>query len=483
MKTLQLILFSISILLFYSCNQPTRTHQKAAISSCDKIEEADAVNVMLTSYSSTVFLGDTIMLRIALTDHLAKEITTAKDSIRLLVDKGVILLDADKNHLQLEEDTSDAQFADLWLEKGELYAWYVVEDNQVDKFKIEAQVIHQKETKVWPGSHEIQVLPRDFKDLQPTAKQLAYKSEKKIDKMMGADVSFIPQTEAEGRAFKIDGEEIDPLQLLSETGFSAIRLRIFVNPELENGYAPETGYCGLEKTIEFAKRVHEKGFKILLDFHYSDYWADPQKQFKPKAWEGLAFDDLKKELENYTYDVMQQFKAEGVLPDMVQVGNEINHGLVWPDGHISQPDQLADLLKAGIRGVERTEASIPIMLHIALGGQNKEAVRWYDNMIARDVKFDVIGLSFYPRWHGTLNDLELNTLDLIKRYQKPINIVEYNWYKKCVNELAFNLPEEYQSGSFVWEPLHWQTDMVDYKGNINKEVVEMYQDLASKYLN
>lgn len=254
-----------------------------------------------------------------------------------------------------------------------------------------------------------------------------------------------------------------------------------MNPELENGYSPEKGFCGLEKTLEFAKRVKNEGFKILLDFHYSDYWADPQKQFKPKAWEGLSFEELSQKVEEYTFDVMQQFKSQGTLPNMVQVGNEINHGMIWPEGHISQTDQLAELLKAGIRGVEKTDAKIPIMLHIALGGQNIEAVRWYNNMLARDVKFDVIGLSFYPRWHGTLADLEANINNLIERYHKPVNVVEYNWYKKGVNDIAFQLPKQYQSGSFVWEPLHWQTDMSDGKGNINPDVVGLYQELAKKY--
>jgi len=469
-------------ILFSKCQNKTEKTEDKHPLNCDQIESGTPANVMLTSYSTTVFPGDTTLLRLALTDQLAREITTAKDSIRFLIDEGAVLLNNEKKPFYLEKDTSGMQYVDLWLENGVLKAWFVVTNEHVDKLKIEAQVLNQKEKKIWPGSHEIQVLPSDFENLQPTAEQLAYRTDKKIEKMMGADVSFIPQTEAEGRSFKLKGEEVDPLKLLKESGFNAIRLRIFVNPELENGYSPGKGFCGLDKTLDFAKRVKKEGFKILLDFHYSDYWADPQKQFKPKAWEGLNFDELSQKLEDYTFDIMQQFKSQGTLPDMVQVGNEINHGMVWPEGHISHPDQLAELLKAGIRGVEKTDANIPIMLHIALGGQNVEAVRWYNNMIGRDVKFDVIGLSFYPRWHGTLADLEANINNLIERYHKPVNVVEYNWYKKCVNDIVFNLPEEYQSGTFVWEPLHWQTDMSDFEGNINSDVVELYQDLSNSYL-
>ena len=477
-------LLFISVFLCYSCHQETKTTQNKSAQTCDQVEQASPVNVMLTSYSTTVFPGDTSLLRVAITDSLAREITRAKDSIRILVDTGVVLLDENQNQLILKADTAGMYYTDLFLE-GIVKCWFIAPNEGFDKIKVEAQAlnIYQSAEKIWPGSHEIHILPANFQDLQPTKEQFNYQSGKKLEKMMGADVSFIPQTDADGRTFKLNGEEVDPLNLLSETGFNAIRLRLFVNPELQNGYAPETGFCGLEKTLEFAKRVKANGFKILLDFHYSDYWADPQKQFKPKAWEDLGFEELSQTLEEYTYEVMVQFKSEGVSPDMVQIGNEINHGMVWPDGHISNPDQLAELLRAGIRGVERANASTPIMLHVALGGQNIEAVRWYNNMIARDVQFDIIGLSFYPRWHGTLKDLKFNINDLIERYHRPINIVEYNWYKKCVNELVFSLPSEYQSGSFVWEPLHWQTDMADYKGNLNEAVIQLYEELAKKHLN
>lgn len=472
------------ILLFSKCQNETRNaHEKLPL-NCDQVEKETPVNVMLTTYSTTVFIGDTVKLRMAITDQLAREITSAKDSIRVLVNRGVNILDENLNQKDLKSDITEMKYTDMYLDEV-LSAFFVVTDTGLDKIKIEAQAlnIHQKAEKIWPGSQEIHVLPSNFNNLQPTERQLAYCSDKKIEKMMGADVSFIPQTEAEGLRFKLKGEDVDPLKLLKETGFNAIRLRIFVNPELENGYSPEKGFCGLEKTLGFAKRVKKEGFKILLDFHYSDYWADPQKQIKPKAWEGLSFEELTQKLEDYSFDVMQQFKSQGTLPDMVQVGNEINHGMVWPEGHISHPDQLAELLKAGIRGVEKADASIPIMLHIALGGQNEEAVRWYNNMIARDVKFDVIGLSYYPRWHGTLSDLETNINNLIDRYHKPVNVVEYNWYKKCVNDIAFHIPKEYQSGTFVWEPLHWQSDMADYKGNLSEEVVQLYRNLAQEYLH
>jgi beta-galactosidase len=166
-------------------------------------------------------------------------------------------------------------------------------------------------------------------------------------------------------------------------------------------------------------------------------WADPQQQFKPLAWENLDFESLKDSVKNYTSTVLLTLKKQGTMPAMVQIGNEINHGMLWPDGHISNPGQLAELLQAGVAGVNAVDPSIPIMMHIALGGQNEEAVFWLDNMIARDVKFDVIGISYYPHWHGTLEDLQFNLNDLVARYNKPINVIEYADFAEQVHDIPF----------------------------------------------
>ncbi|MCB0435078.1 MAG: glycosyl hydrolase 53 family protein, partial [Mangrovimonas sp.] len=125
----------------------------------------------------------------------------------------------------------------------------------------------------------------------------------------------------------------------------------------------------------------------------------------------------------------------------------------------------------------------PIMLHIALGGQNDEAVFWLDNMLARDVQFDIIGLSYYPRWHGTLNDLNANLNDLIRRYNKPVNVVEYSDFKKEVHDIVFNLPDDMGKGAAIWEPLSWRTNMFDNAGNVNEDVISIYDALNKTYLN
>ncbi|MFI5131187.1 MAG: glycosyl hydrolase 53 family protein, partial [Chitinophagales bacterium] len=158
---------------------------------------------------------------------------------------------------------------------------------------------------------------------------------REVGKMIGADISFLPQLEDRGMKFSDNGVEKDPILIMKDHGFNYVRLRIFNDPARDSGYSPKKGFCDLAHTKQMAKRVKDAGLKLLLDFHYSDYWADPGKQYKPAAWRGLSFEDLKKAVYDYTKNVMQELKNQGTTPDMVQVGNEINHGIVWPEGNVS----------------------------------------------------------------------------------------------------------------------------------------------------
>jgi arabinogalactan endo-1,4-beta-galactosidase len=173
-----------------------------------------------------------------------------------------------------------------------------------------------------------------------------------------------------------------------------------------------------------AKRLQANRIKLLVDFHYSDSWADPSKQNKPAAWSALDFERLKRALYEHTFDVCDRLKAQGTPPDMVQLGNEINSGMLWPDGHSNNWDNLAELLKEGFRAVKDCSPSTIVMLHIAEGGDNQLARWWFDNAIERSVPFDVIGISYYPYWHGTLLDLQNNLNHIALRYDKDIVVVE-----------------------------------------------------------
>jgi beta-galactosidase len=302
---------------------------------------------------------------------------------------------------------------------------------------------------------------------------------KEVGKMLGADISFLPELEARGIKFSDKGIQKDAVEILKDHGINYIRLRIFNEPANDSGYSPVKGFCDLQHTLLMAKRIKNLGLNFLLDFHYSDTWADPGKQFKPAAWKELNFDELTKSLGNYTKDVMLALKQQNTLPDMVQVGNEINHGMVWPDGRINNLDNLSQLLKAGISAVKEIAPSTIIMLHIALGGQHDESVFFLDNMLQRGVQFDVIGESYYPKWHGTLDDLKNNLTLLANKYQQDIIVVEYSQLKKEVNKIAFDLPGGKGKGTCIWEPLNTWESFFDRTGKSN-ELITIYDEFKEK---
>jgi beta-galactosidase len=337
---------------------------------------------------------------------------------------------------------------------------------------------------LYPGATEIHTVQPGIAHVVTHNK---YKPHRVTDKILGADISFLPQLEARGMKFSDNGVIGDPIEMMKAHGFNYIRLRIFVNPENPKGYSPKQGFCDLAHTEAMAKRIKAAGMKFLLDFHYSDYWADPQQQNKPAAWVGEDFTALKKSLYDYTVKVMQALKDQGTAPDMVQVGNEINHGMVWPEGAIDHLDSLAQLIYEGFKGVRAVSPKTIVMLHIALGGQNAEARFFLDNMKARNVPFDVIGLSYYPRWHGTPSDLKNNMADLAKRYPQQVMVAEYSPLKREVNDIAFNVPDGKAVGTFIWEPIgSWEGIFdADYKNKLfkgNDYLNVVYPEIAKKYV-
>jgi beta-galactosidase len=338
---------------------------------------------------------------------------------------------------------------------------------------------------LWTGSTDIHLVPVGSVGSITIDKKYELKGEaakpRPVDKMIGADISFLPQLEDRGIKFSDNGVEKDAIQILKDHGFNYVRLRIFNDPARDSGYSPKKGFCDLANTKKMAKRVKDAGMKILLDFHYSDYWADPGKQYKPKAWRSLSFEDLKKAMYDYTRQVMQELKDQGTTPDMVQIGNEINHGIIWPEGSVSNLDSLAQLLNAGTAAVKAVDPSVIMMLHVALGGQNDESVFFIDNMIARGVPFDVIGESYYPKWHGTLDDLRDNLNDLVARYDKDVIVVEYSHRKEEVNKIAFELPRGKGKGTCIWEPLSTWEKIFTNDGKSN-ELIKLYDEFSKKYV-
>jgi arabinogalactan endo-1,4-beta-galactosidase len=308
----------------------------------------------------------------------------------------------------------------------------------------------------------------------------------RLGKVLGADISFLPQLEARGMKFSDQGVEKDVLEILKAHHINYIRLRIFNNPAADSGYSPGKGFCDLPHTLAMAKRVKAAGLKLLLDFHYSDTWADPQKQFKPQAWLALSGPALAQAVHDYTKQVLLAMQAQGTPPDMVQVGNEISHGMLWPDANTQLPDSLArydtlaKLAQAGSAAVRETSPRTLVMLHIALGGEAHLSNLWLDRMTAQKVDFDVIGQSYYPKWHGTIPDLQANLAQLAKRYKQDLVVVEYSERKREVNDAVFTLPGGKGKGSFIWEPLNTWEAVFDKEGRAN-ELLPLYDEISQKY--
>lgn len=297
------------------------------------------------------------------------------------------------------------------------------------------------------------------------------------------DISFLPELEDKGMKIKdFDGNEIDGFNLIKKYGVNAIRLRLWNNPENVEG---SKGYCNLADTIAMAKRIKAHQMSFMLDFHYSDFWADPGKQIKPKAWEKLDFLELKEAVFTYTRDTLLTLKEEGVLPEIVQIGNEIRSGLLFPEGELPDYTGMAGLVNAGIQGARAVADSdtMKIMLHLDQGGRYFYIKEWFDKAFEAGLEdFDLMGLSYYPFWHGTFTDLKETLNKLVLDYQKPIMIVEtaHAWRKsthgfideiqekiagvsatpegqKKVLDLVMNitasLPDQMGCGVYYWEPL------------------------------
>lgn len=248
------------------------------------------------------------------------------------------------------------------------------------------------------------------------------------DFWIGADISSLPQVEAGGAVFKdLDGKPGDLLAILKAHGVTDVRLRIWNQPR--------SGYCGLEQTLAMAKRVKAAGLGLLLDFHYADAWADPRQQPKPRAWKDLHGAELENALYSYTHDVIAALDHQQTPPEMVQTGNEITNGFLWDDGRLGGDaegsderwSRFAGLIKAAIRGVNDGRdgrTPIRVMIHLDRGGDNAGCRWFFDHLRAQQVNFDLIGLSYYPWWHGALHELQANLDDLSLRYQKDLIVVE-----------------------------------------------------------
>lgn len=263
-----------------------------------------------------------------------------------------------------------------------------------------------------------------------------------MDFVKGMDLSTLVELERCGAKYYDDGKEMDILDIIKQYDVDTIRIRVWNDPWSATGESYGAGENDLPTSLAIAKRVTEAGFGVLLNFHYSDFWADPGKQIKPKAWAAYGVEELEQAVYDYTLETMRTFLENGVNITMVQVGNELSNGLLWPEGKVPNYDNIAKFVNAGIRAVRKVDAErqtgeisgvcrtcaaldkIQIMIHLDNGGNNALYREWFDNFTKRGEDFDLIGLSYYPFWHGTLQALEDNMNDVAERYGKELIVAE-----------------------------------------------------------
>jgi arabinogalactan endo-1,4-beta-galactosidase len=258
--------------------------------------------------------------------------------------------------------------------------------------------------------------------------------------------------------YRESGVETTEYAIMRKNGWNAYRLRVFVSPVRS---APNNT---LENTLPLAKAIKDAGAMFMLDIHYSDTWADPGHQDTPVAWRDLDPAAMEQKVEEYTRDVITQFKAAGAMPDMVQVGNEITGGLLWPLGHLHVPnsavkqegnepmrggfmepydetkawDNVTRFLKAGVRGVKAASGSTQpkIIMHIDTGGDWQVTKWWFDHITSAEVPYDIMGLSFYPKYHGTLAMLQENMAESQRRFHKPFMVVETGYVQNDTSAMS-----------------------------------------------
>ncbi|MDT0342412.1 glycoside hydrolase family 53 protein [Streptomyces litchfieldiae] len=253
--------------------------------------------------------------------------------------------------------------------------------------------------------------PLAFTALPATSAQAAPLS------VRGADLSTVLKAEHLGAVWRYaNGTQGDVLQILRQGGTNWVRLKVWVNSA--------DGYHGRDEILTMARRVHAAGMSLLVDFHYSDTWADPGKQYKPAAWNSLSGSALQQALADHTRDILGSLVAQGTPAAMAQLGNEIHNGMLWPNGSTDNWDSLGSLLRAAVSAARAASPSTRIALHLAEGGDNGLYRWWFDNAVRRGVSFDVIAASFYGYWHGTLSELRYNLNDVSARYGKDVLVME-----------------------------------------------------------
>lgn len=280
---------------------------------------------------------------------------------------------------------------------------------------------------------------------------------------VGADIGWYPQMLESGFVFcNRAGEEQNLLLTLKELGMNSIRLRTWVDPSDDR----HSGHCSAEETLQLAKQCQELGFRIMINFHYSDSWCDPGQQRKPKQWEHLSFDELVQALYQYTHDTLTYFRENGLVVEWVQIGNETNPGMLLPDGSTENFDQLTRLYNAGHDAVKAVMPETKTMIHLAEFNTTPFIINYFDQLEERGCRYDMMGFSFYPYWLPNLTleqcmeGFRRSLQEIPNRYNKEFMIVEIGGvdeqeeetYQLFTDVIQLLHTEPRCKGLFLWEP-------------------------------
>jgi arabinogalactan endo-1,4-beta-galactosidase len=266
---------------------------------------------------------------------------------------------------------------------------------------------------------------------------------------LGTDLSFTPQELAAGATFSNEGQPGTPVQIMRGVGSNYVRIRLWVDPP--------PGYSDLASDLALARQVHAAGMQLYLDVMYSDFWADPQHQDIPAAWQGQDLAQLTSTVQSYTRSVIQAFAHQGTPVDMVSIGNEIRNGILWPTGEINCTScggwaNFTQLLKAGVTGAEAGNPAghkLLIMMHYDQGADFTDSSAFYSQLESYNVPFDVIGLSYYPVLsEPSISQFKANVDGLANEFGKPIVLAETQYPWTLANG---NNPIGDSTGDFAWE--------------------------------
>lgn len=328
------------------------------------------------------------------------------------------------------------------------------------------------------------------------------------DYAFGLDLSFVKSAENRGQVYyDTDGTQKSPWEIFSSHGYNWARLMICTEPS-------RLGQ-GIDYVVAGAKELKKYGYHFALDYMISDDWSNPMTQPIPKSWAGFSPAQLEKALYDHVHSTMLRLKDEGLMPEIVQIGNEISNGVLWPSGRVfygedkegdSNWEQFTTYIKAGIKAVRDvdTEGTVRIMLHEDFGGDVNFSNTFFARMDKYKVDYDIIGFSFYPWSHGTLMDLRDNLAFVIRKFAKPVIVVETGYYSEpseyfgrkglrsafpetpegqkqwfaAVNDIVMAAPDNMGLGVFWWEPMFRGRGFFDDKTNMVKPIVDAFERYA-----